>query len=92
MPVNRLVPGILPRLHIAPRLWLAVGSVFVYAVAVALVAHFAQLPPWNTGAEMGMKRRKLPAAAVQAAPAEGELPKRWSTQRKVWAGGNGKKW
>jgi transposase len=34
-------------------------------------------------AEMGIKRRKLAAAAVEAAPAEGELPDRWSAQRKT---------
>ena len=34
-------------------------------------------------AEMGIKRRKLAAAAVEAAPAEGELPDRWSAPRKT---------
>ncbi len=34
-------------------------------------------------AEMGIKRRKLPAAVSMAAAAEGELPERWSVQRKT---------
>jgi transposase len=34
-------------------------------------------------AEMGIKRRKLAAAAVEAAAVEGELPDRWSAQRKT---------
>jgi transposase len=37
----------------------------------------------NKEAEMGIKRRKLAAAAAEAAPAEGELPDRWSAQRKA---------
>jgi transposase len=37
----------------------------------------------TTEAEMGIKRRKLPAAVSMAAAAEGELPERWSVQRKT---------
>jgi transposase len=34
-------------------------------------------------ADMGTKRRKPAAAIEEAAPAEGELPERWSAQRKT---------
>ena len=37
----------------------------------------------NKEAEMGIKRRKLAAAAPSTAAAEGELPDRWSAQRKT---------
>jgi transposase len=37
----------------------------------------------NKEAEMGIKRRKLAAGAASAAAAEGELPDRWSAQRKA---------
>jgi transposase len=34
-------------------------------------------------ADMGAKRRKPTATSVEAMPAEGELPERWSAQRKT---------
>lgn len=82
MPVNRLIPGLLPRLHIAPRLWLAVGSVFVYSLAVALVVRLAELPAWNSGAEWAAANSLI--LGILVGFRNKEAYDRWWEGRKLW--------